>query len=83
MKDKTMKVFVINGFIRGFVFMVKLSEKEAQSESIFHLCWEVKQGIDCDSALPEGCVLAVWKPTTNLASLSLCCDCVGFGDDII
>lgn len=39
--------------------MVKLNEKKAQSEMIFLLCRRIKQGIDCDSVLPEGCVLTV------------------------
>lgn len=39
--------------------MVKLNEKKAQSELIFLLCGRIKQGIDCDSFLPKGCVLTV------------------------
>jgi len=37
---------------------------------IFSLCRKVKQGIDCDSVQPEGCVLTVWNPTRSRASLS-------------
>lgn len=39
--------------------MVQLNETKAQSELIFILCSRIKQGIDCDSVLPEGCGLSV------------------------
>lgn len=39
--------------------MIQLNETKAQSELILILCSRMKQGIDCDSALPEGCVLSV------------------------
>lgn len=49
--------------------MVRLNENKALSKLIFSLCQRIKQGVDCDSALPEGCVLAEWNPTRAFASL--------------
>lgn len=62
--------------------MVKLNEKKAQSELIFLLCRGIKQGIDCDSVLPEGCVLTVLK-SYHKSCQSLYCDRVGCRNDII
>lgn len=39
--------------------MVQFNETMAQTELIFILSSRIKQGIDCDSVLPEGCVLSV------------------------
>lgn len=50
--------------------MVKLNEKKPRGGLIFPLCRGIKQGIDCDSVPPEGCVRAVWNPAANPASLS-------------
>lgn len=59
MKDETEGDVVIHGHVEdscSWCSSVKKKKKKTLGERFFSISWRLKQGIDCDSVLPEGCV---------------------------